>query len=113
LVATELIKIDDVIKSNIAYAYDALGNLTKMTDRLVTPNVVAIFKRFDQDGRILEAVDDEGVTYKFTYDVRGNPKQIQQRTYTVNYTFDTAGSFKQAKASDGGLLTWEACAAIR
>jgi YD repeat-containing protein len=107
LVATEVIKTDGVVESNTAYTYDASGQTNKMVDRSITPNETVLLKLYDQHGRLLESLDEVSSTVKLTYDVRGNPKQMQRDSYVVNYTFDTVSRFREARASDGGILTWE------
>lgn len=70
--------------SDASYSYDSMGRLTKMND--ITGETAYTY---DAAGRLITAVDGDGNTLTYQYDLYGN---ITQVTYpdggTVSYTYD-------------------------
>lgn len=95
------------------YAYDAVGQVTTITETTPTQSRSTRFE-FDQRGQRIRTLLPDGGVITNVYNLRGElAEQYGTRTYPVRYTYDEEGhmltlaTFRNGPAGTADLTTWE------
>jgi len=90
------------------YAYDVLGNLTKVSQN-VGSAVTTQTRQFLYDGRgflTSESHPELGTTVRYSsFDPLGNPGRIERGGWDLRYTYDAAGRLLRIEQSEGACAT--------
>ncbi|WP_372514924.1 RHS repeat-associated core domain-containing protein [Streptomyces ortus] len=88
-----------------SFAYDAKGNLTKVTPPAPL-NANPVTYTYDALGRTETAVDGRGIKSVYTYDHRDRVKEVSTTHTTVTYAYDGDGNLKQ-RTDDIGTIAYD------
>jgi RHS repeat-associated protein len=93
-----------------AYAYDAHGNLSSVTNAL---GQVTKFTSYDAAGRLLSMSDPNGLVTTYTYDPRGRLTSRTAGTELTGLAYDAVGDLTKVTHPDGSFLAYSYDAAHR
>jgi YD repeat-containing protein len=82
-----------------ALAYNALGDLTSLSD--ATRGLNAAITRYTDDGRVLQGITDQGVPIVLDYNPRGALTQITRGNRTVRFGYNPVGTLVRVRMPDG------------
>lgn len=92
------------------FGYDAQGNLTSAADGTGRTSRAV---QYDPSGRLLEAIDLEGVTVKYVYDRRGRVLRYLYGDNVTAYVYDAIGQKIQVTSPNGDVTNYTYDAAHR
>lgn len=101
---------DGTVTQQWTFGYDVQGNLTSSTDGTGRTSRAV---QYDPAGRLLEAVDLEGVTVKYFYDQRGRVLQYMYGDNVTAYKYDAIGQKVQVTSPNGDVTNYTYDAAHR
>jgi YD repeat-containing protein len=96
---------------SFAYAYDAMGNQTAITETLDLTNTVVTTYTYNQANQLVTArADDDGITWHYTHDAKGNltrqtPGGTTAAEGEVRTTYDAADRLVTMELYTGGSYT--------
>ena len=101
--AGDLTAVTDPAGRTVSFAYDKEHNLISMTD----PMGVAVARNeYDDDGRLIAAIDADGNRMEYDYDVEGRTQAVKDRRgNTTVYTYDDHGNVLQTVDAYGHKTT--------
>lgn len=103
-------QIDGTAAQQWTFGYDTQGNLTSAADGTGRTSRAV---QYDPAGRLLEAVDLEGVTVKYVYDQRGRVLQYLYGDNVTAYVYDAIGQKVQVTSPNGDVTNYTYDAAHR
>ncbi|WP_354686370.1 DUF6531 domain-containing protein [Cupriavidus necator] len=103
-------QVDGTVTQQWTFGYDVQGNLTSATDGTGRTSRAV---HYDPAGRLLEAVDLEGVTVKYVYDQRGRVLQYLYGDNVTAYVYNAIGQKIQVTSPNGDVTNYTYDAAHR
>lgn len=103
-------QVDGAVTQQWTFGYDEQGNLVSAADG---PGRASRAVQYDSAGRLLEAVDLEGVTVKYVYDQRGRVLQYLYGDNVTAYVYDAIGQKVQVTSPNGDVTNYTYDAAHR
>ena len=91
----------DALGNITEYTYDAMGQITAVTQKGMSGNDITISYAYDNLGNITSVTDGEGNTFRMTYDKVGNVTAIYDAygQLAESYTYDRV--YNQTSVTDG------------
>ena len=98
-------RTDGVETQRWTMAYNAQGDLTKITD-VTGGNVSATMTQHTADGRLLRGTTDLGVPIAISYSPRGSITQISRGGVSTSFTYNPAGTLIQTRAPNNQVIDY-------
>ncbi len=96
--------VDSVETQRWTLAYNALGDLTSVTD--VTKAQSATITQHTADGRVLQGSTDQGVAIAIAYNRRGAVTQITRGGQMARFTYNPVGTLTQVRTPDNQVIDY-------
>jgi RHS repeat-associated protein len=101
--AGQVVTAADPAGNVTSYAYDAQGNLVRITNALGQATLLA---SYDPNGRPLKIQDPNGLVTTLTYNFRGQVTSKTEGQWVTTYSYDAAGQLIRFTRPDGSFLAF-------
>lgn len=91
----------------LGYTYDALGLLTNVANPHTSIAEVSAASSYDNFGRLISTIDDNGWTNSWTYDALGRAVAQSSNVSSNAMQYDVAGRLIRETWADGFFVTYE------